>query len=799
MAAAPLLPDLRRFVVLARPNTQARLVAGKKAGSWRLIVRNYPKDLYRQLLRQVPDSGVVVRLLDRRKAEAIVGLQLDEPGERKVALGVLKHPARLVLDVGPPELVSSGVPDLEPPFVLLPVELGQVELPMPDPDYPRSPLEVPGAKEYNHGRALLRRGDAQGAIDAVTTYLAQHPDGQLVPFARFIHGEAMFQIVRESEGAGARQAAKVLREAREKDRRSPYAARALLLAGRSLAAAGMHAEALPIYDEGIGRFRGPLAHAFHLGAAVSAAEAGSMEKARDHLEPLWEGTVPPEVGALARLIEAFMLYRKGECRRVAPMLHTSLRLDRVLAQRHPVAVLMLAECLVDVGRPKAAGQLYDDLARREPPLRFLPYVRVRQGDLLFRAADPVAARNDWLAVMVRFPAGDARGLARMRLALDAQTNPEVALSFLDEAIDSGGPTSQEARYRKALFLLRNGNWDAATVAAGVLADGRDSPYKRRADQIRLRAVYLAFARDDAAGRIQPLVDRYLRTKRWLSSHPSALRIHRATAAAFKRLGLPRHVVETLQAALGRYEGTQAERGLLLDLAEAYIEQRDGYRATRIVRYLDAYVMKGAKSLRLAVARAEAAAWSGKPLLAARGFDRALRLARAVDERVRILARKAAVLMGANKLDAAAAVFARCRKQDPTTALIGEPHTPAADCQFGLGEALYRLDRWRKAGEALSAAADRYPKDRRRARARARAVIALRRAPALAAAIEQAEKSRRARNEEAKAGGPAAADHEAESKAETAAFWNRVGTEVAEDAGWDRDRAGTYRTLMKDHE
>ncbi len=802
LSAEELMPRLERLVVTVKPETKAKLVRTRRAGQFRLTVKAYPKDIYRQLLRLTVDSGVLVRLLDRRKDRVVIGLTVEGAPGRGLGLGILTRPPRVALDVGPAEMVGKKVIDLEPPLGLLPVELGDVELPMPEVEYPRAPLLVPGAKEYNRARRLLRQEDPQGAVDSVTTYLEEHEKGQLVPYARYLRGEAMYQVAMRLTGAGAVQAADILREALDKSGSSPYAARGRLLLGRALVAAGRQEEAREAFSGGLGR-RGKLMYSFRLGAAVAAAEAGDAVGARELLAPLWELDIRPEVGALARLVEAFLLYRDANCARLTPMLKTALRLDRVLGQHHPVAELMLAECLMEAGRTDEAGQLYDDLARREPEVSFLPAVRVRQGDILYRAGEMDAAINDWLSVMERFPASEARGLSRMRLALDPKTRPDVALAFLDEAIDAGGVTALEARYRKALFLLRNGDYDLAIRQATPLIDGPSDQYRSRARQVRDRAAYRAFAEDHKERRLQPIVERFLQTKRWLLKHPASLRIHRVVAAAFRDLGLPKRVVATLQTALGRFEGTAAEKGLLLDLADAFVVLQDGYRAGRIVGYLDTYVIRRAESLRLAVARAEAAAWTDRPLEAAKLFERAFRLAGTPEMRVHILARKGTVLAAIGEYAKGAKAFSRCVKHDPSTELIIPPHTPTADCAFGLGETLLHVGRWAEAGEALGLAADRHPEDRRRARARARAVLALRRAHRLEDAIEQFDKTSRERKEKERMEREAAGSKPEKPlelpQDDTILFWDRIAAEVADDTRWDLRQGPQYRELMREHE
>lgn len=829
-AAAGLVPRLSRITIGANLNTTAILELVKagvpdttdnghgadkrrrgdaragdrdkaRGGVWRLIVKDYPNDLYRQLLRQGNEAKVALRLAERRPDRLTIELRTHD-ADRVISVAMKSMPPRIVLDVGPDSLIGDRVMDLETPFVLTPVELPSIEPVLPDAEYPRAPLVVPGAKFYNTARRLLRRGDLNGADDAVTDYIAAHRDGRLASPARYMHGEIQHRLARGALIRDSLRAARILEEAVKQDPASPYSLRARLMLAQNLTMAGMHADAASKYSDTAGLPEdGAVAFAFRIGGAALAANQNDARRARELMRPLWRDTVPNEIGALARFIEGSILYGERACDRVVPMLAASIRLDQRVSDRYPEADMMLAECLTQRGRLREATELYDAVVRRDPPAVVLPAARVRQGDMLFYAGDVEAARNDWLAVMGKFHAGEALGLARMRLALDPRTRPEVAKSLLDEAASASGGPAHEARYRKALLLLRRGDWLKAVRVAETLINATDAKaFVQRARNVRVWAVYQLFAGFWGQGDDAAMAEHYLSMRKWLPTHPAALRLHRAIADSFERLRLPEQVVASLRDALGRFEGTSGEQFLMLDLAEAYIRLEDGFRAGRLVKYLETYVMPNSKDLRLAEVKARAFAADGKTNEAVAAYEAALRLTKKRADRVRLMARTGQALKDAGRFEEAARVYRRCRRLDRSKELLRPPHTYLADCHFGLGDALYELGDWAAAAQSLAGAADHHPDDRRRTTARSRAGLGFRRAHKLERALEQFEKLKEAAAAQAAAdldpdsiGGPGIA------AGDSAEFWNSIATRSSEDTRWDLSRAENFKRLMETHE
>ena len=763
-----------------------------KGGVWRLVVEGYPNDLYRQLLRQGNEAKVSLRLAERRRDRLTIELRTHD-ADRVISMAVKAMPPRVVLDVGPESLVGDRVMDLETPFTLTAVALPSIEPVLPDAEYPRAPLVLPGAKFYNTARRLLRRGDLNGADDAITDYLAAHPAGRLASPARYMHGEVQHRLARGALIRDSLRAARILEEAVTKDAQSPYALRARLMLAQDLTMAGMHADAASKFSDTSGVPEdGAVAYAFRIGGAALAANQRDARRARELMRPLWRDTVPQEIGALARFIEGSILYAEGACDRVVPMLAAAIRLDQRVSDRYPEADMMLAECLTERGRYREATELFDAVVRRDPPAMVLPAARVRQGDMLFYSGDVEAARNDWLAVMGKFHAGEALGMSRMRLALDHRTRPEVARSLLDEAATASGGPAYEARYRKAVLMMRRGEWLLAVRIAETLINATDAKdFELRARNLRSWCIYQLFSGFWGRGDDQAMAENYLRMRKWLRTHPSALRLHRAVAKSFEALQLPGQVVKSLQSALGRYEGTAGEQSLLLDLAEAYIRIDDGFRAGRIVKYLETYVMPNSKELRLAEVKARAFANDGKTDEAVAAFEAALRLATKRDDRIRMLAMTGQALKDADRHKAAVKIFKRCRKLDRSKRLLRSAHTFLADCHFGLGDSLYELGRWGAAGKTLSKAADHHPDDRRRTTARSRAGLAYRRAHKLQSALKQFEKGATSVAVVDSGPGVAAGD--------SAEFWNSIATRSANDTLWDVSRAEKFKRLMETHE
>jgi tetratricopeptide (TPR) repeat protein len=704
--------------------------------------------------------------------------------------------------VGPESLIGSRVLDLEVPFTLTPVDLPPIEPVLPDAEYPRAALVVPAAKDYNRARRLLRQGDLNGAEEAITDYLSAQPDGRLSSAAHYMHGEIQHRLARGALIRDSLLSARILEKALKRDPRSPNALRARLMLAQDLTMAGMQSEAGSKFADMSGvPEEGSVAFAFRIGGAALAANQGDTRRARELMRPLWRDTVPREIGALARFIEGSILYGERACDRVVPMLAAAIRLDQRVSDQYPEADMMLAECLAERGRFLEATDLYDAIVRREPPAVVLPAARVRQGDMLYFQGDPEAARNDWLAVMAKFNAGEALGMARMRLSLHPRTRSEVARSLLNEASQASGSPAHEARYRKALFLLRRGDWVDAVRVAEDLINAKDAKhFEQRARNIRSWSIYQLFAGWWGQGDDQKMAESYLRMSKWLRTHPSALRLHRAVAKSFKNLHLPEQVVKSLQSALGRYEGTAGEQSLLMDLAEAYIRINDGFRAGRIVKYLETYVVPDTKDLRLAEVKARAFAASGQTDDAVKAFEDALKLTKLRGDRIRLLASTGQALKVAVRYKEAAKIFRRCRKLDRSKTLLRAPHTSLADCHFGLGDSLYELGKWGEAGKVLARAADHHPDDRRRTTARSRAGLAYRRAHKLKAALTQFKKLKEAAEAQALSeldpdsiGGPGIAG------GDTAEFWNRIATRAADDTLWDLSRAEQFKRLMETHE
>ena len=411
--------------------------------------------------------------------------------------------------------------------------------------------ELASAMAYDHGVALWRAGDRDGARRAFAHYRERYPDADLVPEA--MHAEASLAL-EARDYKGARRVARDFLRAHTDDHLAPAI---LFIAGEAAYLDGDYADAARAFEgvlsDGVTQDESRAERArYRLG--MSLVRLGRADEARALLESVVgagaaEGRYRPALAALGdqafergewRAAESwFTRYLNAERDtdegRAAPELKLGLALAR--QERHAEAIerfeVLLAadtsgeigeqamfergQCLMAMGRDADAERAFRQLVERNDESRFTPYAMRHVGTLAMRRGDAEEAAK-WFAGAAgthRSAAGDG-GAGEIALearydrarALLETGDERDALRELESLLRSEG-VGRDLRSRseaaRAVALARLGNHEAAIgVIGGLESDALDEATRRMLAYERASSLR-ALGRSDEAARAFTLV------------------------------------------------------------------------------------------------------------------------------------------------------------------------------------------------------------------------------------------------------------------------------------------------------